>query len=110
MERKEQVEELTKELFENPTVQYRGIPFWSWNCRVTEELIDWQLDCFKAMGFGGVDIHPRTGLDTAYLGEEYLRLTKYAVQKCKEKGLICWLYDDDRFPSGTAGGIVTKER
>ena len=29
MERKEQVEELTKELFENPTVQYRGIPFWS---------------------------------------------------------------------------------
>lgn len=105
---KNKAEELDDTLFANPTAEYRGIPFWSWNCEVTEEYIDWQLDCFRQMGFGGVDIHPRTGLDTEYLGEEYLRLTEYTARRCEEKGLYCWLYDDDRFPSGSAGGIVTK--
>jgi len=100
--------ELDKELFQNPTAQYRGIPFWSWNCKVTKELIDSQLTIFKEMGFGGVDIHPRAGMDITYLGEEYLELVAYTVQKCKELGLACWLYDEDRFPSGAAGGIVTK--
>lgn len=104
-----QSETLDEELFLRPTVQYRGIPFWSWNCRVTEEQIDWQLDCFKEMGFGGVDIHPRTGLDIEYLGKEYRNLIRYTVKKCREKGLLCWLYDDDRFPSGCADGIVTKD-
>ena len=101
-------QELDKALFQNPTAEYRGIPFWSWNCKVTRELIDSQLTIFKQMGFGGVDIHPRSGMKTLYLGEEYLELVAYTVQKCKELGLACWLYDEDRFPSGAAGGIVTK--
>lgn len=104
----DKISELNR-IFQDPSAEHRGIPFWSWNCKVTEEMIDWQLDCFRAMGFGGVVIHPRVGLDVVYLGDEYLRLTKYAVEKCREKGLVCWLYDDDRFPSGAAGGIVTKD-
>lgn len=109
MEQKNRMTEPEKTVFRNPPAQYRGIPFWSWNCKVTEELIDWQLDCFAKMGFGGVDIHPRTGLDTEYLGEEYMRLVAYTVKRCREKGLLCWLYDEDRFPSGNAGGLVTKD-
>lgn len=100
---------LNLELFRNPTVDYRSVPFWSWNCRVSEQEISRQLDVFQQMGFGGVDIHPRTGLDTEYLGEEYLRLVRFTVEQCKEKGLRCWLYDDDRFPSGAADGLVTRE-
>lgn len=102
-------EKWNDDIFRNPTAEYRGIPFWSWNCKVTEELIDWQLDCFAQMGFGGVDIHPRTGLDIEYLGDEYMRLIKHTVERCKEKGLLCWLYDEDRFPSGVAGGKVTRD-
>jgi len=101
-------DKIDKNIFKNPPAEFRSIPFWSWNCRVTKELIDEQLDCFKKMGFGGVDIHPRVGLDNEYLGDEYMELIKYTADKCKEKGLICWLYDDDRFPSGAADGIVTK--
>lgn len=103
------VQSLNKELFESPSAEYRGIPFWSWNCKITKELIDWQLDCFQEMGFGGADIHARSGLDTEYLGEEFMQLVRYTVDRCKEKGLYCWLYDEDRFPSGAAGGIVTKD-
>lgn len=97
------------ETFRRPGAAYRSIPFWSWNCKVTEELIDSQLDCFARMGFGGVDIHPRVGLDNEYLGEEFMELVRYTVERCREKGLLCWLYDDDRFPSGAADGIVTKD-
>ena len=97
-------------LFSHPTAAYRGIPFWAWNCTVTEQLIDEQLDVFQAMGFGGVDIHPRSGLNTPYLSGEYMHLVRHTVQKCKEKGLLCWLYDDDRFPSGAAGGLLTRDK
>ena len=87
---------------------YRGLPFWSWNCAVNRELVDEQLPVFKEMGFGGVVIHPREGLDIEYLGDEFMSLVKYAVERCRELGMVCWLYDDDRFPSGAADGIVTK--
>lgn len=96
------------EQFENPAAAYRGLPFWSWNCKITKELIDEQLPIFKQMGFGGVVIHPREGLDTEYLGDEFMQLVKYAVERCREMGIVCWLYDDDRFPSGAADGLVTK--
>ncbi len=100
--------ELDPALFQNPTGEYRGIPFWSWNGRITREQIDRDLEIFQKMGFGGVDIHPRVGLDTAYLGEEFMELIRYAVDRCKEMGIVCWLYDDDRFPSGAADGMVTQ--
>jgi len=101
-------QKLDKNLFQNPTAEYRAVPFWSWNCKVTKELIDNQLLIFKEMGFGGVDIHPRAGMETEYLSREYMELVEYTVLRCKELGLTCWLYDEDRFPSGAAGGIVTK--
>ena len=108
--KKSSSEYLEPELFRNPTAEYRGIPFWSWNCRVTEGLIADELKIFREMGFGGVDIHSRTGLDTEYLGEEYMKLIRYAAEKCEEMGIACWLYDDDRFPSGSAGGQVSRNQ
>lgn len=100
--------EFDYELFKNPGSEYRGLPFWSWNCRPDKRTIDEQLAIFKEMGFGGVVIHPRDGLDTEYLGEEFMEMIAHAVRKCREMNLICWLYDDDRFPSGAADGFVTK--
>lgn len=78
-------EKLDEALFQNPPAEYRGIPFWSWNCKITKDLIDWQLDCFREMGFGGVDIHPRSGLDTEYLGKEFMELTAYAAAQCEKR-------------------------
>lgn len=100
--------ELTKELFANPGSEYRGTPFWSWNCKVSRKLIREQLEVFEKMGFGGAHLHPRTGMDNEYLGEEFLELISYANEEAKKRGMLCWLYDEDRYPSGAAGGMVTE--
>lgn len=97
-----------EQTFLSPPVQFRGVPFWAWNCKVTEDKIERQAAYFRQMGMGGAMVHPRTGMDTPYLSEEYLRLVQYAEEKLRENGLSCWLYDEERFPSGVAGGIVTR--
>lgn len=101
-------EELTPEFFSHPDSHYRGAPFWSWNCKVTKELIHAQTEVFHKMGFGGAHLHPRTGLGVAYMGKEFLDLITYADTCAKENDMLCWLYDEDRYPSGAAGGIVTE--
>lgn len=98
---------LSKELFQNPTSEYRGAPFWSWNCKISEDLVDDQIDTYKEMGMGGFHVHARTGLETPYMGERFLELVKRANERAKEKDMLCYLYDEDRYPSGAAGGIVT---
>ncbi len=100
--------ELSAEDFRNPPVCYRGAPFWSWNCLITREMIDEQIRCFRKMGMGGFHIHVRVGLKNQYLDEDFLELVCYCDQKARENGMLCWLYDEDRYSSGIAGGEVTK--
>ena len=35
---------LNENLFKNPTSEYRGAPFWAWNCELQEEELLRQLD------------------------------------------------------------------
>ena len=101
---------LERELFKNPTAEYRGAPFWSWNCKLDQEELDWQLEVFKKMGFGGAHMHVRTGMATPYLSDEYMEFIKNCIKKAKSENMLAWLYDEDRWPSGSAGGMVTKEK
>ena len=102
--------ELDLELFKNPTSEYRGAPFWAWNSKLEQKELEWQLEIFKKMGFGGAHLHVRTGMATPYLSEEHMALVKACVEKAKKEGMLAWLYDEDRWPSGPAGGIVTKDK
>lgn len=95
--------------FVNPTVEYRGKPFWSWNGKLEKEELLRQVQVSKEMGFGGFFMHSRTGLETEYLGEEWFELINACADEGERLGLEAWLYDEDRWPSGTAGGMVTAE-
>lgn len=106
---KKQEPVLSEELFRNPSAEYRGTPFWSWNCKVTREQIDFQTEALWRMGMGGAHIHCRTGMDIPYMSEEFLEQVAYAHEKFREKGMLTWLYDEDRWPSGYGGGFVTKD-
>ena len=107
--RKSREAKLTDELFANPGYEYRGAPFWAWNCKLDAEEIDRQVDVFDEMGLGGFHMHVRTGLDTPYLSEEYMARIRQCVDKARAKGMKAYLYDEDRWPSGAAGGLVTKD-
>ncbi len=96
-------------LFKNPSSEYRGTPFWAWNSRLTADELCRQIDVFKEMGLGGFHMHVRTGLENDYLSDEYMTLVKTCVEKAKKENMLAWLYDEDRWPSGAAGGIVTKD-
>ena len=100
---------LTEELFRNPGREYRGTPFWAWNCKLEKEELLWQLEVLKQMGLGGAHMHVRTGMATAYLSDGHMELIKACVEKCREEDLLAWLYDEDRWPSGAAGGLLTKD-
>lgn len=101
------MEELRKN-FLNPGKDYRGAPFWSWNDRLDPEELDRQIRDMKSSGMGGFFMHSREGLETPYLSEEWMRCIKRSVQTAKEIGMNAWLYDEDRWPSGFAGGLVAK--
>ena len=98
----------SKEAFQHPGASYRGAPFWSWNTLITREMIEKQILEFKKMGMGGFHIHVRVGLKNQYLSDEFMELIRFSNEKAKENGMLCWLYDEDRYSSGIAGGEVTK--
>ena len=100
---------LDKTLFQSPTSEYRGTPFWCWNNKLSWPQLERQIEHFETMGMGGFHIHVRTGLKTPYLGEEFMALVKKSTEKAAKKKLLAWLYDEDRWPSGYGGGFVTKE-
>lgn len=92
--------------FANPHATFRPAPFWIWNGTVTKEFIDFSLNDLKEHGFGGVFAHPRYGLTNEYLSEEWFELIRHAMDRSKELGMDFWIYDENSFPSGFAGGHV----
>lgn len=96
------------EEFQSPSAAWRGKPFWSWNGDLKEEELLRQIHIMKEMGFGGYFMHSRTGLITEYLGKEWFELINRCAEEGEALGMESWLYDEDRWPSGTAGGMVTE--
>jgi hypothetical protein len=98
-----------KDNFAAPGNHYGSAPLWVWNTRITRQAIDSSLYGFKKNAFGGVFIHPRPGLVTEYLSQEWFDDYAYAVKKGKQLGLDVWIYDENSYPSGFAGGHVPDE-
>lgn len=95
--------------FLDPPCNYRGTPFWSWNSELNESELSKQIEIFKEMGFGGFHIHSRIGLNIQYLGNRFMELVKHCNEEAKKRGMLTWLYDEDKWPSGFGGGLVTSD-
>ncbi|MDY3069400.1 MAG: glycosyl hydrolase [Parabacteroides sp.] len=101
-------EELNKG-FVNPSSDYRTAPLAVWNSKVTNSEVERTMQELKDAGFGGLFVHPRPGLITEYMSDEWYSLFRHAVDFGKEKDMKVWIYDENSYPSGFAGGHVPQE-
>lgn len=92
----------------NPSKAFRGAPFWAWNAKLEPQELRRQIRIMKDMGLGGFFMHSRVGLNTEYLGKDWFDCIKACADEAKKLGMDAWMYDEDRWPSGAAGGKVTK--
>lgn len=101
--------ESLKKKFKEPTKEYGPAPLWVWHTKVTKTIIDSMMLDFKKNAFGGVMVHPRPGLITEYLSKDWYDLFQYTVKKGKALGLNVWIYDENSYPTGFAGGHVPDQ-
>ncbi|MBQ2957001.1 MAG: hypothetical protein IJE08_11130 [Clostridia bacterium] len=65
------------------------------------------MDEMKSLGLDGVVFHPRFYPGKPqYLSQEYMDIVSDVILHAKATGMEFWLYDEDGWPSGAAGGQV----
>jgi hypothetical protein len=101
--------DLLQKEFKQPSKEFGTIPFFVWDGNITKEGIDEKMQDFKNKGCGGVIVHPRPGLITEYLSDKWFELFRYTVDKGKELNMNVWIYDENSYPSGFAGGHVPAQ-
>lgn len=95
-----------QKIFLYPPTEFRSAPFWALNDKLSAEELERQIKDMKVHGIGGFFMHSREGLETEYMALEWMDCIKMAVKAASEVGMFAWIYDEDRWPSGAAGGIV----
>ncbi len=96
-------------LLQSPPDSFRPYPFWFWNDRLSKEEITWQLEECRRKRIVTVLIHPRHGLVTPYLGEEFMAMVVHTVREARRLGMKVWLYDEYNWPSGTVAGRLLRD-
>ncbi|MBR7032985.1 MAG: hypothetical protein IKI03_05080 [Clostridia bacterium] len=97
-----------KETFVSPGPEFRPAPFWSWNSIMDECEVRRQVADFAEHGFGGAFAHARQGLVTEYLSDDFFRAWAAALDESKKHGAFLYMYDENCWPSGFAGGLTVE--
>jgi len=97
-----------KAMFANPPREYSTGPLWTWNDMLTEDHIRSTLRDLAGQKVKQVWVHPRPGMMTAYLSDDWFKLWKAALDEAKKLDMNVWIYDENSYPSGFAGGLVPE--
>lgn len=100
---------LEKKFKTEKCLSYRPLPFWSWNDRLDPKELRRQIRWMDDNGIGGYFMHARSGLSTEYLSEEWMDCTKACVEEGESRNMQNWLYDENGWPSGFAGGRLLED-
>jgi hypothetical protein len=94
--------------FAEPPRQYSSAPLWVWNDLLTEEQVIGTMRDLAEQKIKQVFVHPRPGLMTPYLSDDWFKLWKAALEEAKRLDMNVWIYDENSYPSGFAGGFVPE--
>ena len=97
-----------KRLFANPPREYSSAPLWIWNDLMTEDQVTDTLRNLAAQKVKQAFVHPRPGLITPYLSADWFRMWKIALREAERLDMNLWIYDENSYPSGFAGGFVPE--
>jgi len=97
-----------KLMFTEPPRQYSSAPLWVWNDMLTAEQIVGTLNDLAGQKVRQVFVHPRPGLMTPYLSQEWFKLWNTALKQAELLDMNVWIYDENSYPSGFAGGFVPR--
>ena len=89
--------------------EYQSVPFWSWNDKLDKNILTRQILWMKEQGIGGFFMHARGGLRTEYMSEDWMQCVDACIETAKEQGMQAWIYDENGWPSGFAGGKLLEE-
>ena len=93
-------------VFANPPREYSTAPLWVWNDDLTEAQVLGTLRDLAAQNIKQAFVHPRPGLMTPYLSDKWFALWKAALAEARQLDMNLWIYDENSYPSGFAGGFV----
>ncbi|NOS71638.1 MAG: hypothetical protein HOP33_17150 [Verrucomicrobia bacterium] len=97
-----------KKIFANPPREYSTGPLWVWNDMLTDEQIRSTLRDLAKQRVKQVWVHPRPGLMTPYLSDQWFHLWGVALNEAEKLDMNVWIYDENSYPSGFAGGWVPE--
>ena len=100
-------QDFLKEKFKNPPKEYTMLPFWAWNGTLEPDKLIWQIDQMMDKGIYGAFMHARAGIDsseTPYFSDGWWQAVEAVVKYAQKVGFFACLYDEDKWPSGSAGG------
>ncbi|MGW8256710.1 MAG: glycosyl hydrolase [Thermoguttaceae bacterium] len=95
--------------FVDPPREYSSGPLWVWNDMLSEREVLDSLRDLAGQHIRQAFVHPRPGLMTPYLSPEWFRLWKAALVEAEKLDMNLWIYDENSYPSGFAGGFVPEE-
>ncbi|MFF0727709.1 glycosylhydrolase-like jelly roll fold domain-containing protein [Streptomyces sp. NPDC004134] len=94
--------------FARPGTGSMPMVLWFWNGTVTRELVDDGLADLRAQGVTEVLVFPfdTAALRPEFFTEEWFDLIGHTLREAERHDMAIWLFNDDFFPSGRAGGFV----
>lgn len=95
-----------RRMFVRPSAGYSSGPLWVWNDRLTEGQVRGTLEDLAGQGVRQVWVHPRPGLMTPYLGRDWFQAWEWTLEEAGRRDMKVWIYDENSYPSGFAGGLV----
>jgi hypothetical protein len=94
--------------FADPRPDSRPTVLWFWNGTVTTALVADGLADLRDKGIHEVLVFPfeTAALKPAFFSEDWFALIEFTLREAQRHGMHLWLFNDDYFPSGRAGGLV----